>query len=167
MRSESGILIDGNDRWFFQGAEIINDRVLTYFRANLHRDDHGLYIHNEFQGKEETAYLTDVKGFPLHALHAMPRANAAELSLDSGALLSVPYDHILMLDANTLAFLTPEGIPGRFSATAMTLIGAVLTEIDDALLWETAGGRIPVSTMSRAEFFAAFLSDASHPDART
>ncbi len=155
MKTETGITIYANDRWFFQGSEIVNDRVLAFFRSNLRLGEEGLFIHNSFQGQEEIGYFAEVSGFPIHAIHAVPRVDDVELSLDNGNSMTLPYDHILMIDPQTLAFYTPDGIPGRFSPTAMSLAGTALLEVDGRFFWDTTHGRIPVSEMSRADFFTA------------
>lgn len=61
---DSEIVVEKNDRWLYKGNEIIQEKVLDFFRKNLFEDENGIYILNTYGNLIEHGYIT-VKGFPL------------------------------------------------------------------------------------------------------
>lgn len=55
------IQIDPEGNWTIDGALIDNSAILQYFKKNLHRDEQGFYIFNEFGSLQEKGYL-EVEG---------------------------------------------------------------------------------------------------------
>lgn len=53
----SEIIIDSSGRWFFRGNEIIQEKVLSYFKQNLKEDGDGIYIENHYGKFVEHGYI--------------------------------------------------------------------------------------------------------------
>ncbi|EMK08961.1 MULTISPECIES: hypothetical protein [Leptospira] len=66
-RFNSGIFVDSEDRWIFQGNRIDQKEILAYFRQNLREDELGIYIDNRFGELTENGYL-ELEGYPIHLI---------------------------------------------------------------------------------------------------
>jgi len=135
MRSRSGIKIDPFDHWIYQGLEIVQPDILSYFRQNLHRD-HCYYIHNQFGALIEQGDLDEVKGFPIHATSATLIGAGFKFLLDSEEYITIPFEAILASEPDCLFFEIPERrVPVRLKASAMTHASNSLEERDDQIYW--------------------------------
>ncbi len=100
------IRVDGRGVWYTGNRQIVNEEVLRFFRANLYRDEKGIYIFNEFRGFREKGYIR-VEG-PVMMVEQITGdnlvlSNGRSLSLDSAVLAvdgsGLPYVKIAGLGA--------------------------------------------------------------------
>lgn len=68
----------GGSRWFTGPKEIINFKVISYFKQHLFRDAKGIYIYQTFRQFSEKGYIT-VEGPLLEVF----RIDAGKITLDS------------------------------------------------------------------------------------
>lgn len=74
----TNIRVTREGRWFTGAKEIVNTKVISYFKQNLFRDAKGIYIYQTFREFAEKGYITTAG--PLLTLF---RADAATLTFDS------------------------------------------------------------------------------------
>ncbi len=86
---DSEIVVEENDAWFYKGNQIIQEKVLDFFRKNLHEDDDGIYIQNSYGNFIENGYITAI-GFPLQITNFVKDENA--LLLRGSDCLCVPLE---------------------------------------------------------------------------
>lgn len=60
----SEIMIDNCHKWIFRGEEITLKKILDFFKSNLHEDEQGVYISNQYGKFSEVGYL-ECMGCPL------------------------------------------------------------------------------------------------------
>jgi hypothetical protein len=54
----TNIRVTRESRWFTGEKEIINHKVISYFKQNLFRDERGIYIYQTFRQFSEKGYIT-------------------------------------------------------------------------------------------------------------
>jgi hypothetical protein len=54
----TNIRVSREGRWFTGEKEIINFKVISHFKQNLHRDANGIYIYQTFREFAEKGYIT-------------------------------------------------------------------------------------------------------------
>jgi hypothetical protein len=68
----------GASRWFTGPKEIVNEKVISYFKQHLFRDAKGIYIYQEFRQFSEKGYIT-VEGPLLEVF----RVDAEKITFDN------------------------------------------------------------------------------------
>ena len=130
MITHPDLLINENDEWIFENNKIINDEILKYFKKNLKKDDTGFYIENIFGEKLETAYLKEVKGFPLQIKNVFDiNKNEKKLKvlIETGIQIEISFSDIKIKNDNCI-YIYYNSIPVRFNSYAMYKF---LSEVDE------------------------------------
>lgn len=135
MITHPGIRVDKSGQWYFQDSLLINDDVIKYFRANLHKDAEGYYILNHFRELEEKAYLESVIGDVIHVVGIQKRTSDWIAILDSGEELSIKESHLrIVSDQAVYLDIVDRGIAARFSPLSMASLMDYITEDVDGTL---------------------------------
>ncbi len=95
----TNISVQKNGKWFTNGREIINTRVLSFFKKSLYRDQTGIYIENEFGLLKEKGYIK-VHG-PILSVHSI---EGRFFLLENGEHIKIQCSH-LVLDNNLSPYL--------------------------------------------------------------
>ena len=100
---QTEIHVDHDGHWCNGESRIINDGILSFFRANLYRwADDRYFIFNEFRGMSEKGWLRAVKGFPLQAtsVEIDTSDDLLLITLDNGVVIKRSPDQVFISEAD-------------------------------------------------------------------
>ncbi len=142
---DSEIYIAPNDEWIFRGNTIDKEEILTYFRANLHGNEKGVYIQNTFGELSEHGYIK-IDGYPCHVLHIETSPDEIVFITDDGR--SYPFGEFEIYETIEGGILglraVEERIKYRFTWNAAKELSDLLTEEDGVTYLDWNGVKMEI-----------------------
>ena len=126
------INVDSKGDWFTKDRLITNEKVLAYFKDNLHYDEKGLYIFNRFGRFSEKGYIK-VNGPVLKVI----RVYEEIFLLENG--LQVPIKDVRLVfnaELHPYLYLSSFKAWASFSRQGYLQLGDHIKEIDDNFFFE-------------------------------
>ncbi|MEM7184846.1 MAG: hypothetical protein AAF518_28385 [Spirochaetota bacterium] len=106
-RYDSEIRINQSNEWIFRGDKITLEKVLSFFKENLHEDSDGLYITNQYGKFSEEGFL-HCEGFPLFLDDYHEKASELLFHSDAGKTITLQ-DLLFFTDASGKIFCMRQG----------------------------------------------------------
>ncbi len=125
--------------WVFREMEITNPQILSFFKANLHRDDNGIYILNRYKDQTEKGYV-DVNG-PVVLVVSI---EGNRVQTETGEEFSI-INSVVHIWNDRIFFLIPRlGAWAMANRSMFLQIASDLEETDDGFLfYPEKNGAIP------------------------
>ena len=164
METQSELTVEENGLWTFRGEEIVNTKVLNYFKENLKRDDRGFFVENRFGKRVEHGYLAAVRGFPRYAVSVRPTGSGGwDVTLDTGTRICVESTALCYVGEHTVAVILPGNVPARLSAGAMGELAEFLVEAEPPTL-AVGSGRTALREATLPELIGNHTSSSERVD---